>query len=215
MILSRIGPGLSKTRVAGYKVAPFDGDPSRIRAMTEATNNSILTPEESATEPAQPEAVLARLDALGIAVTTHHHPPLFTVEQSKELRGDLPGGHCKNLFLRDRKGRMWLVVCREDLKIDLKALGPRIGADRLSFGSADRLMRVLGVIPGAVSPFALINDTENQVTVILDEGMMALSPLNYHPISNEMTTAITPEGLLSFIRACGHEPNVVDLEGED
>lgn len=164
---------------------------------------------------ARPEDVLARLEALGIKAATHHHPPLFTVEQSKELRGDLLGGHCKNLFLRDRKSRMWLVVCREDLRIDLKALGPRIGADRLSFGSADRLMRVLGVIPGAVSPFALINDAENQVSVILDKGMMELSPLNYHPISNEMTTAITPDALLRFIRACGHDPQVVDLEAGD
>jgi Ala-tRNA(Pro) deacylase len=171
--------------------------------------------DEGAVGAARPEDVLARLATLGIAVTTHHHPPLFTVEQSKALRGDLPGGHCKNLFLRDRKSRMWLVVFREDLRVDLKALGPLIGADRLSFGSADRLMRVLGVIPGAVSPFALINDTDNQVSVILDKAMMALSPLNYHPISNEMTTAITPDGLVSFIRAGGHHPEVVDLEFGD
>jgi Ala-tRNA(Pro) deacylase len=153
---------------------------------------------------ARPDDVLTRLAEIGIDVTTHQHPPLFTVEQSKELRGDLPGGHCKNLFFRDRKSRMWLVVCREDLLINLKALGPVIGADRL--------MRVLGVIPGAVSPFALINDTVNQVSVILDEAMLNLSPLNYHPISNEMTTAISPEGLIAFIRSCGHEPSVVDLD---
>jgi Ala-tRNA(Pro) deacylase len=164
---------------------------------------------------ARPDDVLTRLAEIGIDVTTHHHPPLFTVEQSKELRGDLPGGHCKNLFLRDRKSRMWLVVCREDLLINLKALGPVIDADRLSFGSADRLMRVLGVVPGAVSPFALINDTVNQVSVILDEAMLDLSPLNYHPISNEMTTAISPEGLIAFIRSCGHEPSVVDLDLRD
>ena len=155
--------------------------------------------------------VLGRLTALGIEASTHKHPALFTVEQSKEMRGNLPGGHCKNLFLRDRKSRMWLVVCREDLRIDLKALGPKIGADRLSFGSADRLMRVLGVIPGAVSPLALINDTDHQVTVILDKAMLALTPLNYHPISNEMTTAIAPEDLMVFIRSCGHEPMLVDL----
>lgn len=165
--------------------------------------------------PATPEDVLRQLDELGIAAETHRHPPLFTVEQSKALRGDLPGGHCKNLFLRDRKGRMWLVVCREDLRIDLKALGRRIGADRLSFGSADRLMRVLGVVPGAVSPFALINDADGAVEVVLDEAMLALSPLNYHPISNEMTTAVEPDGLVAFIRACGHEPRILDLETGD
>jgi Ala-tRNA(Pro) deacylase len=160
---------------------------------------------------AGPANVLGRLAALGIEASTHEHPALFTVEQSKEMRGNLPGGHCKNLFLRDRKSRMWLVVCREDLRIDLKALGWKIGADRLSFGSADRLMRVLGVIPGAVSPLALINDTDHQVTVILDKAMLALTPLNYHPISNEMTTAIAPEDLMVFIRSCGHEPMLVDL----
>lgn len=175
-------------------------------------NQPNPTNDNNAEASARPGDVLDRLAALDIEVATHHHPPLFTVEQSKELRGDLPGGHCKNLFLRDRKSRMWLVVCREDLRVDLKALGPLIDADRLSFGSADRLMRVLGVIPGAVSPFALINDTECQVSVILDKGMMALSPLNYHPISNEMTTAIEPDGLLRFIRSCGHDPRVIDLE---
>ena len=161
---------------------------------------------------AGPADVLTRLTELGIEASTHEHPALFTVEQSKEMRGDLPGGHCKNLFLRDRKSRMWLVVCREDLRIDLKALGLKIGADRLSFGSADRLMRVLGVIPGAVSPLALINDTDHQVTVILDKAMLVLTPLNYHPISNAMTTAIAPEDLVVFIRSCGHEPMVVDLD---
>ena len=107
---------------------------------------------------------------------------------------------------------MWLVVCREDLAIDMKALGPIIGAHRLSFGSPDRLMRVLGVIPGAVSPFALINDTDVQVTVILDKHMLDVSPLNYHPISNEKTVAVTPDGLVAFIRSCGHEPKVINLE---
>ena len=173
------------------------------------------SPVKSPSGRARPGDVLDRLAALGIDAATHHHPPLFTVEQSKEVRGDLLGGHCKNLFLRDRKSRMWLVVCREDLRIDLKGLGRLIGADRLSFGSADRLMRVLGVIPGAVSPFALINDTENQVSVILDVGMMALAPLNYHPISNEMTTAIAPDGLLDFIRSCGHDPQVMELASGD
>jgi len=175
------------------------------------TNSTTGTSADGAVN-ATPEDVLARLDALDISVVTHHHPPLFTVEQSKALRGDLPGGHCKNLFLRDRKKRMWLVVCREDLSVDLKALGPLIGADRLSFASADRLMRVLGVIPGAVSPFALMNDSETEVSVVLDQGMMRLSPLNYHPISNEMTTAIDPDDLVRFIRSCGHEPMVVNLE---
>ena len=163
------------------------------------------------TPPTTPETLLARLDDLGVSYDLHTHPPLFTVEDSKALRGDLPGGHCKNLFLRDRKGAMWLIVCLEDRRIDLKALGAALGGARLSFASADRLMRVLGVIPGAVSPFALINDTDASVTVILDAEMMERSPLNYHPLSNEMTVAVTPDGLIRFVEACGHTPQIVDL----
>ena len=166
-------------------------------------------------EPATPQDVFRRLTELGIETRTQSHPPLFTVEESKSLRGDMPGVHCKNLFLRDRRQRMWLVVCREDLKIDLKRLGNQLGADRLSFGSPDRLMRVLGVIPGGVSPFALINDKACQITVILDHQMLAGRPLNYHPISNEMTTAIEPDALIAFIRSCGHEPVALDLDQTD
>lgn len=171
----------------------------------------MMADSDAATPPTSPETLLARLDALGIDYDLQRHPPLFTVEDSKALRGDLPGGHCKNLFLRDRKGAMWLVVCLEDRRIDLKALGALLGGVRLSFGSPDRLMRTLGVIPGAVSPFALINDTERAVTVILDAEMMKLSPLNYHPLSNEMTVAVTPDALTRFVEACGHDPQVVDL----
>lgn len=156
------------------------------------------------TLPTTSETLLARLDALGIDYAWHDHPPLFTVEDSKALRGDLPGGHCKNLFLRDKKGAMWLVVCLEDRRIDLKALGERLGGVRLSFGSADRLMRVLGVPPGAVSPFALINDTGCAVTVVLDQGMLEHRPLNYHPLTNAATIAVAPEDLVHFIEACGH-----------
>ncbi len=162
--------------------------------------------------PVTPQEVFDRLEDLGIQATTYTHPALFTVEDSKTLRGDLPGVHCKNLFLRDRKYRMWLVVCREDLRINLKLLSTRLGTDRLSFGSPDRLMKTLGVSPGSVSPFALINDTKCKVTVILDRMMLAGSPLNYHPASNEMTTAIKPDDLLAFIRACGHDPAILDLD---
>ena len=161
---------------------------------------------------ATPRHVFDRLDSLGIDTVTHTHPPLFTVEQSKATRGDMPGGHCKNLFLRDRRKRMWLVVFRDDLRLDLGWLRRPLGADRLSFGSPDRLMRVLGVVPGAVSPFALINDADCRVQVVLDRPMLALSPLNYHPLSNDMTTAIEPDDLITYIRSCGHEPRILDLE---
>lgn len=161
--------------------------------------------------PMTPEALLAHLDEHGIGYELHRHPPLFTVEDSKALRGELPGGHCKNLFLRDRKGKMWLVVALEDRSIDLKQLGAAFGGARLSFGSPDRLMQYLGIIPGAVSPFALINDTGREVNVVLDKDMLAFDPLNYHPLSNEMTIAVSPAGLQAFLTGLGYTPEILDF----
>lgn len=154
------------------------------------------------------EELMARLAALEIETTTVRHPPVFTVEQSKALRGALPGGHAKNLFLKDKKGAMWLVVAAEDRLIDLKALRPILGSAALSFASADTLRRVLGVEPGAVTPFALVNDDEHRVRVVLDAGLMAHGTLNFHPLVNTATTTIAAGDLLRFIRACGHEPQV-------
>lgn len=161
--------------------------------------------------PATPDDLFARLDELGIQVTTQRHDPVFTVDEAKALRGELPGGHSKNLFVRNKKGRMWLVVAEEDREIDLKSLGERIGAGRLSFGSPDRLMSHLGVVPGAVTPFALINDRKNQVQPVLDAAMMRHEVLNFHPLDNAMTTAIARDDLVRFIEACGHSPEIVDL----
>jgi Ala-tRNA(Pro) deacylase len=164
-------------------------------------------------EATDPERLLARLGALGIEATTHTHPPLRTVQESRELRGDLPGGHCKNLFLKDKKGGLWLVVCLEDRRVDMNRLARRLGSARLSFGRPPLLLEVLRVEPGAVSPFALINDAQRQVRVVLDAAMMGLPLLNYHPLTNTATTAVTPDGLRRFIAACGHEP--VELAFED
>lgn len=165
--------------------------------------------------PATPEELFARLDALGIRHTTYHHPPLHTVAESVMLRGRLPGAHCKNLFLKDRKGGLWLVVMLEDRRLDLKALADRLGAPRFSFGSPELLQATLGVRPGSVTPFALLNDRERQVTVVLDSEMMAQNPLNYHPLVNTATTAIAAADLLAFIAACGHTPRSLDLAGID
>src|SRR5262249_10893729 len=121
-------------------------------------------------------------------------------------------GHCKNLFLKDRKGRMWLLVTLEDRRIDIKNLEGRLGAARLSFGSPDRLLRVLGVTPGAGTPFALINDREHEVSVVLDRAMLEFDPLNYHPLTNDRTTAIRPKDLICFIEACGHRPEILNLD---
>ena len=161
--------------------------------------------------PTSPEQLLARLEALGIAAVTHSHPPLFTVEESKALRGELPGGHCKNLFLKDRKDQYWLVVALEDAPVSLNSFDKVIGSARLSFASAERLWQVLGVRPGSVTPFALINDRERRVNVVLQKAMLDHDPLNYHPLLNDRTTAIRPHDLLAFIRACGHEPRIVDF----
>lgn len=166
-----------------------------------------------AVPPDSPAARLfARFAELGIAVETHTHAPVFTVEEAKFLRGQLPGGHCKNLFLRCKRKRSWLVVCDEDRAVDLNALAKTLDAGRFSFGSPDRLRETLGVEPGSVTPFALINDPQATVTVVLDAGMLEFDPLNYHPLINTMTTAIRRDDLVRFIRACGHDPMVVDLD---
>ena len=162
-----------------------------------------------------PEALLARFDALGIAHKTYTHPPVFTVEEAKELSGTLPGGHCKSLFLKDKKGALWLVVALEECRVDLKALADRLGAPRFSFGSAELLFEVLGVWPGSVTPYAAVNDAAGRVTVVLQRAMLARDPLNYHPLENTSTTAIAPGDLLRFLEASGHEPRIVDIPERD
>jgi len=161
--------------------------------------------------PATPEALFLRLDELGIAHHTASHEPVFTVEEARAVRDGLPGGHTKNLFLRNKKGAMWLVVCNEDRLIDLKALARHLGAGRFSFSSADRLMRYLGVTPGAVTPFAVINDKQGVVRVVLDLAVVRYERANFHPLDNAMTTAIRGEDLLTFLRAENHAPEVTDL----
>lgn len=161
--------------------------------------------------PATAEQLLAALAVLDIEARTVEHEPVFTVQEAKVVRGELPGGHTKNLFLRNKKGRMWLLVCGEDLQLDLKALGAQIGAGRLSFGSADRLMKYLGIIPGAVNPFAVINDHDGVVTVVLESRLMQIEPLNFHPLDNSMTTAISAADLVRFLEAYGHPPQLIDL----
>ena len=161
--------------------------------------------------PTSPQQLLARLEALGIAYQNHEHAAVFTVEEAKALRGALTGGHIKNLFLRNKKEEMWLVVAEEDKRIDLKALGEKLGAGKLSFGSPDRLLRYLGVLPGAVTPFGIINDTDRKVKVVLDRDLMGFNPVNAHPLVNTMTTALAPADLVRFLEAEGHGPLLMDL----
>src|SRR5215471_6178643 len=161
--------------------------------------------------PLTPDQLFARLDALGITHKTYTHPPVFTVAEAVALRGQLPGGHCKSLLLKDKKAGLWLVVALEERRIDLKRLADALRAPRFSFGNPELLYEVLGVRPGSVTPFALINDAARRVTVVLDKGMLEHDPLNYHPLQNDRTTAISATDLQRFIMASGHVPRIVDL----
>lgn len=158
------------------------------------------------------DELLAHLESLGIAGTTSTHPPLRTVEDSKRLRGVLPGGHVKNLFLRDKRGRHWLLTTLEDTKVDLKAMARRLDAAKFSFASAEALGALLGIEPGAVSPLAVVNDTGGKVTVVFDEAMLARDPLNVHPLRNDRTTTLPTADLLKFLSACSHAPLVLRFD---
>jgi Ala-tRNA(Pro) deacylase len=158
-----------------------------------------------------PQHLFDRLDALGLAHRTVTHAPVFTVEEAKAHRGDLPGHHIKNLFLRNKKEAMWLVVALEDRAIDLRRLGEVLEAGRLSFGSPERLSRTLGVEPGSVTPFAVVNDTAHQVSLVLDRGLLDGGPINAHPLVNTMTTAIAWADLQRFFEATGHTPRWLDF----
>ena len=156
--------------------------------------------------------LFARLTALGIETKTTRHPAVFTVTQSQQHRGLLSGDHCKTLFLKDKTQTLWLLVADESRHIDLKSVAKAVGAGRLSFCKPKLMNDVLGVQPGAVTPFALINENARGVRVILDKSMLRSKKLNYHPLHNEATTTISPEDLLLFIRSSGHEPVILDFD---
>lgn len=147
----------------------------------------------------------------GIETTTQRHPPLFTVEESQQLRGQIPGAHIKNLFLKNKKGKFWLIVAQEDTPIQLKPLGKAISAGNLSFAKAEYLREKLGVEPGSVTPLALINDPEQDVTVILDQALLEAEIINCHPLVNTATTSVKRNDLLHFIKLCGHDAKIVNL----
>ena len=158
--------------------------------------------------------LMSLLDRLGLATETVEHPAVFSVPESQALRGRIPGAHSKNLFLKDRKGRLFLLCAKEDAVVELKRLHETLGAQgRLSFASAELLRELLGVEPGAVTPFGAINDAAGRVTVALDAALMAESRVNFHPLENTASTAIAPADLVAFLRETGHEPKVVDLDG--
>jgi Ala-tRNA(Pro) deacylase len=164
----------------------------------------------TAAAPATPDELFEALDRLGIAHPTVSHPPLFTVEQSRSLRGAIPGGHTKNLFLKDKKDALFLVTALEDAAIELKSLHRLLGAGgRFSFGSAELMLETLGVTPGAVTPFGAINDKAGLVTVVLDSALMQHAVINAHPLVNTMTTSIARDDLVKFLESTGHPPRIV------
>jgi Ala-tRNA(Pro) deacylase len=159
-----------------------------------------------------PKELLERLDALGIPSETVEHAPVFTVAESKSVKESVPGAHSKNLFVKDKKGRYFLISAKHDTAIDLKRTHEVLGASgRLSFGSAEQLKAMLGVEPGSVTAFAVVNDTEGRVTMVLDANLMEHERVNFHPLVNSMTTGVSREDLVKFLRATGHDPIILKL----
>ena len=155
--------------------------------------------------------LFAFLDAHSVAHSTLDHPPVFRVEEGLEIKATLPGGHTKNLFLKDAKGQLWLISALGETTIDLKRLHTVIGSGRLSFGSPDLMLETLGVTPGSVTAFGLINDTDHRVRFVLDAGLTKSDPVNFHPLANNATTAISQDGLRRFLAALGFTPMIVDF----
>ncbi len=158
-----------------------------------------------------PKDLLTYISDQGIETSTMMHPAVYTVEEAKTHRHGMIGAHAKNLFLRDKKGRMFLVTALEDRAIDLKSLAGVLDVRSLSFGSAERLQKYLGVSPGSVTPFGVINDAGGDVTMVLDQGLMDYETLNFHPLINTQTTSISPTGLIQFLNSTNHAPVFIDL----
>jgi Ala-tRNA(Pro) deacylase len=185
--------------------SPCGTDEQEINALKHPPANRIFSMSTTR------EMLFNHLESLGIVTTTVSHPPVFTVEEARALRGTIPGLHIKNLFLKDRKDTLWLVVCEEDTAVDLKALPARIGSARLSFGRPELLREVLGIEPGSVTPFALINDTQCRVNVVLDARIVGAEAVNCHPLGNTATTTISSADLLTFIASTGHTPQIIEF----
>jgi Ala-tRNA(Pro) deacylase len=200
---------------ASPPTSPSGPDCSQTGTPTDPTETPPDYEAQLPSKDSREEALYARFRALGIAWSTHAHAPVFTVEEAQNLRGTLPGMHTKNLFLKDKSGGLWLVVAREELRIDLNALSKALGAPRFSFGKPELMVEVLGIAPGAVTPFALMNDRVNagaaRVSAVFDKGILEAAILNFHPLRNDKTTAISPSDLLKFAADTGHIPRLLDL----
>jgi Ala-tRNA(Pro) deacylase len=162
--------------------------------------------------PASPADLFALLDRHGIAHSTLEHPAVFRVEEGQEIKAALPGAHTKNLFLKDAKDQLWLISALGETRIDLKTLPKTIGSARLSFGREEILYDALGVRPGSVTLFALINDPQHRVRLVLDRALLDHETVNFHPLTNTATTAVSREGMLAFLDAVGVQPLIVDFD---
>ena len=162
--------------------------------------------------PKTSDELLQFLTDLGLSHQTHQHEPLMTVEQSQALRGTIPGLHSKNLFLKNKKGALWLIVAQEQQEIKLNAFRKHLQAGNWSFASAEQLMQHLGVEPGSVTPFGVINDADHQVQVVLDRTMAEADEVNFHPLINTRSTTLSGADLLRFLNETGHAPLILDFD---
>lgn len=163
--------------------------------------------------PATRADLFALLDRIGVSHRTVEHPAIFTVEEGRDLKTQWPGGHSKNLFLKDKADRLSLAVALGETRVDLVGFGKRIGSKgRLSFGKPELMTATLGVIPGAVTPFALMNETAKAISLVaVDTALLAHDPVWFHPLENTASTAVSPQGFLAFLSHCGFSPLVLDL----
>jgi Ala-tRNA(Pro) deacylase len=166
------------------------------------------------TSPATRSQLFAHFDALGLTYSTLDHPPVFTVEEGADIKASLPGGHTKNLFLKDKDGALFLVCALGSTQVRLNQLHKTIGCARLSFGAEDLMLETLGVTPGSVTLFALINDTQHRVTLVLDDALLASDPVNFHPLLNNATTAMSQADLRKFVAHWGGAVFGCDFSGE-
>jgi Ala-tRNA(Pro) deacylase len=161
--------------------------------------------------PLTRDELIAKLRQAAVAFEVFEHPPVHTVEEAQALRGEIDGVHCKNLFLKDKKDQLWLLVCEETANVNLKTVPERIGAARLSFGKADLLREALGIEPGSVTPLAAVNDATGRVKIVLDPSVATAARVCCHPLVNTATVKLSSADLIRFLRSVDHEPLIADI----
>ena len=160
----------------------------------------------------QEHQVLDRLRELQIPFERYEHPPVATAEEGERHWVGIQATHSKNLFLRNQRGdRHYLLIVIHSKRVNLRAVATEIGDGKLSFGSPDRLMTYLGVAPGSVSPFGLINDRDTHVRVYLDRDLASAERVSFHPNINTVTLALGRGDFQRFLESCGNAVRYVDV----